>query len=101
MRATQSATWLLLLWILCGPLSAAGQGTSNKRSTTQKMANPAEQAATLAQEVKRYEALLQNPDVAASRDLASALREKWIAASCQLEVLGVAHLDDAKSSLCG
>jgi hypothetical protein len=41
----------------------------------------------LTQEVQQYQTLLQSPDVANAPDLSSAIREKWIAASCQIEVL--------------
>ncbi len=83
MRAARFATLALLISM---PLVAIAQGRPKTRSTTQN-ATPAEQAAQLAQQVKQYEGLLQNPDVANSPDLASAIRAKWVTASCNAEVL--------------
>jgi hypothetical protein len=75
--------------MFCSPLVAAGQTSSTKRSTVKKALTPAEQIATLTQEVQEYQALLQKPDVASDAYRRNKVKEQWIIATCNLEVLSL------------
>ena len=89
MRATQAVSLTLIVWMFCSPLAVFGQTGSTKQSTTKKAATSADQTATLTKEVQQYQTLLQNPDVISVPALSSAIKEKWITATCQLEVLSL------------
>lgn len=91
MRPPQSVSCLLIAWMLCSPLVAAGQTGSTKRSTPtpKKAASAADQIVALTKEAQQYQTLLQNPDVASVPELSNAVKEKWIIATCQIEVLSL------------
>jgi hypothetical protein len=89
MRAFPSATLSLIAWLALNPLAVVGQTSSTNRTVPKKPATTTDQLTALTQQVQEYQKLLQNPDVTSDTYRKNKIKELWIVASCQVEVLSL------------